>query len=112
MNGLQDESAKIRNPSVRRVVCILLNVIEELVSSFEQLRSENQELRDALTTLKGEQGKSDITANTRKSGSISSETARKKAETTKDRRDAREGFKLDRRPLGKLKEQRIPVEIL
>jgi hypothetical protein len=75
------------------------------------LLKENQSLKDEVNRLKGEQGKPDIKANKKKDGNISSEKERKDAEAEEDEIN-REGFKLDKSSLEKLKENGIPGEIL
>lgn len=60
LSGIQEENA-------RKLVKILLNQIEELSAGLRELRIENQQLRDELNRLKGEQGKPKIKANVVKS---------------------------------------------
>ncbi len=110
--NFQNEIAKIGNPVIRNIVLTLLDVIEELVSTVTQLRRENQELKDALNRLKGEQGKPDIKPNKPKRQNVSSEHERKEAERAADKASQREGFKWDRNSLEQLKEHRIPKEVL
>ena len=112
LESLEDEIAKIEIPSIKAIVSLLLNLVEEFVSDITVLRRENQELKDEINLLKGEQGKPDVKANTRKDGNISSEQERKQAESSDEKSNVREGFKLDQRSLDKLKEQQIPVELL
>jgi hypothetical protein len=112
LERLEDEMATIEIPSIKAIVSLLLNVVEECISEITRLRQENQELKDEINCLKGEQGKPKVKANTLKDGNISSEQERRQAERSDEASKAREGFKLDRRSLEKLKEQQIPVELL
>ncbi len=112
LERLEDEMATIESPSIKAMVSLLLNVVEEVVPELTRLRQENQELKDEINCLKGEQGKPHVKANTPKNGNISSEQERRQAERSDETNKAREGFKLDRRSLEKLKEQQIPVELL
>ncbi len=112
LERLEDEIATIEIPSIKVTVSMLLNLVEEFVSEITRLRQENQELNDTINRLKGEQGKPTVKANTRKDGDISSEQERQQAERIDETSRAREGFKLDRRSLEKLKEQQIPVELM
>lgn len=112
LESLQVEIANIEDPNSKRIISVLLNLVEELVSDNILLRRKNQELNDQVNILKGEQGKPDIKPNKPRDGNISSEQERKQAEILEDEAKAREGFKLDQSSLEKLKEQRIPVEVL
>ncbi len=112
LESLQSEITNIEDPSTKRIVSVLLNLVEELVSDNTRLRQENQTLKDEINILKGEQGKPDIKPNKNKDGNISSEQERKQAENLENEIKAQEGFKLDQSSLEKLKEQRIPGEVL
>jgi hypothetical protein len=93
-------------------VSVLLNLLEELASENARLRQENQMLKDEINRLKGEQGKPEIKANIRKDGNISSEQERRSAEQLDTNELNKEGFNLDKGSFEKLKEQRLPVELL
>ena len=102
---------KVENKEAKKILYILYNHLEEVFSEYTRLTAENQTLKDEINRLKGEQGKPDIKANSNKDGDISSEQARKGAETVSDGSN-REGFKIGKLSLEKLKENRIPVEVL
>jgi hypothetical protein len=108
----QKEMAGITEPEAKQVVSVLLNLVETLVSEDSALREENQNLKDEISRLKGEQGKPQIKANKNKTGDISSEQERKEAECLEEEDVQREGFRLDKGSLDKLKERQIPDEIL
>ncbi len=112
LENLQSEIAHIEDPNTKRILSMLLNLVEEFVSDNTRLRQENQELKDEINILKGEQGKPDIKPNKSKDGNISSEQERKQAENLENESKAQEGFKLAQSSLEKLKEQRIPAEVL
>lgn len=112
LESIQPDIENIEDPNITRLVSILLNLVEVLASDNARLRQENQVLKDEINRLKGEQGKPDIKSNKKKDGNISSEQERKQAETLEDESRNQEGFKLDQHSLEKLKEQRIPVELL
>jgi regulator of replication initiation timing len=95
----------------KKALSQLLNIVEVLVTENEYLKAENQTLKDEINRLKGEQGKPDIKAN-KDDGDISSEKERLQAEETDEERSSKEGFKLDKNSLEKLKEQRLPIELL
>ena len=94
------------------VVPTLLNLVETLASDNGKLEEENQTLKDEINIHKGLQGKPSIKANNNKDGNISSEQERKEAECTEEEKTAQEGFKIDKKSLEKLKENRIPNEVL
>ncbi len=109
---IQPDIDKIEDSAAKKVVSVLLNLLEELASNNAGLRQENQTLNDTINRLKGEQGKPEIKANVKKDGNISSEQERKLAEQLDNKSLNQEGFKLDKGSLEKLKEQRLPVELL
>lgn len=104
------EIKKIKDKNTKRVVSALLNLVEKLSSDISRLSQENQTLKDENNKLKGEQGKPNVKPN-RKEDDLSSEKDRKEAEISEDE-NAGEGFKFDKTSLEKLKEQRIPEEVL
>ncbi len=112
LNSIQLDLERIDDLKTKRPVSVLLNLVEEVASENAMLRHENQVLKDEINRLKGEQGKPDIKPNTPKAGNMSCEQERKQAETSEEERRAQEGFKLDPRSLEKLREQRIPREVL
>lgn len=63
-------------PSIRSLIILLFNKIEELSEEVKALKMENQKLRDENNRLKGEQGKPDIRPQTT-SKDFSSEKERK-----------------------------------
>lgn len=111
LESIQNQVEKIEDRKTKEIVSVLYNLAEDIVSDNTSLLKENQALKDEINRLKGEQGKPDIKANTKKDGNISSEKERKDAETSEDE-ISREGFKLDKPSLEKLKENRIPAEFL
>ncbi len=112
LESIQPAIGKIDDPNIKGLVSVLLNLIEELASDNARLREEIQILRDENNHLKGEQGKPDIKPNKKKNGNISSEQERQAAEKSDDESLTQEGFRLSKNSLEKLKEQRLPVELL
>ena len=112
LESVQPTIDTIEDSIIRHEVSVLLNLIEGLASENARLQRENQALKDEINRLKGEQGKPDIKPNTRKDRDLSSEQDRRQAETLEEESQAQEGFKLDQHSLEKLKEQRIPREVL
>ena len=80
LDSIQPELQKIEDPNTKRVIAVLLNLIEMLASDNARLKHENQLHKDEINRLKGEQGKPEIKPNTKKDGDISSDHERKDAE--------------------------------
>ena len=57
LESLQPDIENIADPNIKRLVSILLNLVEALASDNTRLRQENQMLKDEINRLKGEQGK-------------------------------------------------------
>ena len=112
LESIQPEINKIEEPHIKGIVSVLLNLIEMLSSDIARLKEENQALKDENNRLKGEQGKPEIKPTIKKDGPISSEQERKEAEKLENEILNQEGYKLDKSSLEKLKEQRLPVELL
>ena len=112
LDSIHPELSRIDDKAERAAVSKILNIVETLVARVDELENENQSLNDEINRLKGEQGKPDIKANTKQDGDISSEKERRAAEETDEDRAKKTGFKLDKSALEKLKEQRLPVQLL
>jgi hypothetical protein len=111
LESIQNTIENIEDKKTKEIVSVLYNLVEEVVADNTRLREENQALKDEINKLKGEQGKPDIKPNNNNDGDISSEQERKEAETSEDKL-SREGFKLGKPSLEKLKENRVPAEVL
>lgn len=111
LESIQPDLEQVEGQASKKAVSTLLNIVEESVAESTKLKNENQTLKDEINRLKGEQGKPDIKPNKKKKDSnISSDKERKLAENNDEIN--REGFKLDKGSLAKLKEQRLPAELL
>lgn len=111
LENIQNKIEKIEDKKTKEILSVLYNLVEDVLSDNTRLREENQALKDEINKLKGEQGKPDIKPNNKNDGDISSEQERKDAEASEDE-ISREGFKLGKPSLEKLKENRIPAEVL
>ena len=111
LESIQPDLEGVCENARKKAISELLNRIEATVAEIERLTIENQRLKDEINRLKGEQGKPDIKANKPKDGDISSEKERLEAEES-DASQAKEGFKLGKGALEKLKEQHLPVGLL
>ncbi len=111
LESIQKQVETIKDQKTKEIVSVLYNLVEEVVTENISLIDEKQALKDEINKLKGEQGKPVIKANKKKDGDLSSDKERKEAESSDDEVN-REGFKLDKPSLEKLKENRIPGEVL
>ena len=113
LEDIQNKIKKIGDEKSKEILLVLYNLFEDIFSNNIKLQKENQTLKDEINNLKGEQGKPAIKPNRReKDGDISSEDERKAAEISDDDESKREAFKLGKSFLEKLKENRIPGEVL
>ena len=112
LDRIHPKLSKIDDKSEKAVVSEILNLVETLVAEVDELKKENQSLKDEINRLKGEQGKPDIKANKKQDGDISSDNERRDAEETDEDKAKKIGFKLDKNALKKLKEQRLPIQLL
>ena len=109
--NLHQSMESIVEPATVKVLTELLNIIEELVAQNEEQKQIIQKQRDEINKLKGEQGKPNIKPNKNSPDNFSCENERKNAESSVEGGN-KEGFKLSKATLEKLKEKRIPTEIL
>lgn len=78
LEELDLDTASVSDPEINRMLTGLLNIIESAHHEVEALQKENQQLKDEINRLKGEQGKPDIKSNSRKKNTNhSSEDERK-----------------------------------
>ena len=101
LENIQNQIEKREHKKAQEIVLDLYTLVENLVSKNTNLTEENQTLKNEINELKGEQGKPVIKPN-KKDGNISSEDERKQAEASVDGIN-REGFKLNKSTLDKLK---------
>jgi Transposase IS66 family len=106
------DPSQIADESVRQTVELLLNIIEQLNASLKELERENQQLKDEINHLKGEQGKPDIKPNTKKGfkPNHSSEAERK---VPKEHRKSRkkETIKVDREQILTIPKEDMPADV-
>jgi len=91
---MQIDVEGIADPSLKAAIRILLNLIETQARVIEDLKKENQQLKDEIKRLKGEQGKPDIRKQTGPKKDISSEKERKKKQEMKRRARQRKKNKI------------------
>jgi hypothetical protein len=77
LNEVELLMASISDPKAIKALNKLLNLIEMIHHENEELIEANQQLKDEISHLKGEQGKPKVKGNKRKNNDISSEKERK-----------------------------------
>ncbi|MCP4398591.1 MAG: transposase [bacterium] len=112
LENIQPDLDEIDGNAQKDAVNTLLNIVEASLAEIEDLKKEQQSLKDEINRLKGEQGVPNIRGPKKADGNISSEKERLEAEKTDEAKKSQEGFKLDKNSLEKLKEHRLPVELL
>jgi cell division protein FtsB len=65
VDPLKAETTSSTDPQIKKVFNGLFNLIEVLASENEKITAENQQLKNKIHVLKGEQGKPDVKPNNR-----------------------------------------------
>jgi len=86
----------VTDPEARRILGVLLNVIETQAAEIATLRAENQRLRDENNRLKGEQGAPTIVPSKRVAADHASERERRAERPARPRVDKRSLIHIDR----------------
>jgi hypothetical protein len=86
----------VTDPEARRILGVLLNVIETQAAEIATLRAENQRLRDEVNRLKGEQGAPMLLPTKRAAADHASERERGAKRPARPRRDKRSLLHIDR----------------
>ena len=94
------------------VMPVLFQIIEHLSQENEIFKTENQNLRDEISLLKGEQGKPKIRANKKPGEDISSEQQRKKRTRKKKKKSKakKHKIKIDRTETCKVDQSKLPQD--
>jgi len=93
----------------RQAIAHLLNLVEKVVAENEQLRVMNQQLRDEISRLKGEQGKPDVKPNKKESKSHSSEKERREPKQWQ-KSSKLEKVKIDREEIAWVDKSELPTD--
>ena len=93
LSSLPLDLDSIGDPDSRSSVVFLTNLIEDTVKEIQQLKEENQLLRDEISRLKGEQGRPKIRPQ-KKDGNISSESERNKNNEPKPKKSKEKKSKI------------------
>jgi len=103
------------DPATRELVQRMLNCIETLVAELDEMRVENQRLRDEIARLKGEKGKPKIKANRPSKqaadGKPQPERKSKSGAASGQRVPRRERIKIDREEVVKLDRSQLPPDV-
>ena len=94
-----------------KAVFVLLQLVECLNQENENLKAENQKLRDEVNLLKGEQGKPNVRGNKKEDqGDVSSEAERKQREEKEERKPKtkKDKIKIDRTEVCKVDQSELP----
>ncbi len=94
ISDLKIEPDKIADQNLKTAVIVLLNLVEACVATVDELKAENQTLKDEINRLKGEQGKPNIRKQKTGSGDISSERERKQRKKKKSKKSKAKKAKL------------------
>ena len=97
----------------KQLLTQLLNLVELCSADIERLTKDNQELRDEVNRLKGEQGKPEIRPQSPKSGKISSEQERNrssKENKKKERQSKNSKLRITRKKICKLDKSKLPED--
>jgi hypothetical protein len=93
----------------RQALVLLLNLVEGIKQENERLRVTNQQLRDEINRLKGEQGKPDIKPNKKEKKNHSSEKERRKPKRWhKSSKLAK--IKIDREEIAEVDKSHLPAD--
>ena len=102
--------------TIRIIIIGLLNIIETIFQNKEELKEENQKLKDEINHLKGEQGKPDIKAknSNKENSNHSSEKERKdnskKSKKKRNRKSRNINIKIDREETCKIDRDILPED--
>jgi hypothetical protein len=106
----KEETATISDPQIKKIFTGLFDLVELLASENEKLTIENQQLKNEVNELKGEQGKPDVKPNKRNATNISSEKGRKDGKPGDDGKAPEDSSKKKRNRKPKLPDINIDRE--
>jgi regulator of replication initiation timing len=110
VDSLKEETATISDPQIKKIFTGLFDLVELLASENEKLTVENQQLKNEVNELKGEQGKPDVKPNKRNATDISSEKERKDGKPGDDGKASEDSRKKKRNRKPKLPDINIDRE--
>jgi hypothetical protein len=116
LNEIHTEVEKMQNAAEKAVITKLLNLVETLASENGRYAEENQQLKDEINRLRGEQGKPKFKGQKPKDGDISSEDERCRAEgkgkkgknSKRDRKPKLPDIKIDREEVCPVNQEELP----
>ncbi len=115
LDWLQDLDPKGENldPFCREILTRLLNEIEAIYKENQELRAQNQRLRDEIAQLKGHKGKPKIKPNRPPKSATNSEKAKgqKNSSNRAPQPPRQQRIKIDREQVVKLDRGRLPKDV-
>lgn len=113
LHALNGEIQNLSESAHKLILFQLLNLVESTTAEIERLTHENQQLRDEVNRLKGEQGKPEIRAQSRKSGDISSEQERNPSgKVEKKRHPKNSKLSITRTETCQLDQSKLPADAI
>lgn len=103
LSGIHEENA-------RKLVTILLNQIEELSANLRVTRIENQQLRDEINRLKGEQGQPGIKANVTQSVAKHSSEKERSKPRVRHKKSKKASIVINREEVVKVNRESLPAD--
>jgi len=91
-----DLSKKNSMEQLRSIVMVLMNTVESLSAEIAALKKENQDLKDTINLLKGEQGRPKTTGSGKKPNKDVSSQGKEKER--QEKREEKQPISIDRRP--------------
>jgi hypothetical protein len=100
----------IADEKAKSIVKTLVNLIELLASENNKLKKQNQDLKDEINQLKGEQGKPKIRKQTQENQNVSSETERKRKSRKKQKKAKKKKhkIKINRTKICEIERNKLP----
>jgi len=105
---------EVDNRKLTEALPIFFQLIERLSQDNEKLKRENQQLRDKISLLKGEQGKPKIRGNKKLGENISSDEEIKKRKKKKKKKSKakKHKIKIDRTEVCKVDQSKLPQDVV
>lgn len=111
LTEISKELENITDIRTKKIILSLFNIIENNALTIQNFQKENQELKDEINRLKGEQGKPDITGNKNKKGTdISSEKERKNTNKKNKKKKRKKNIKNTTKKYCRVDQEQLPQD--